>query len=87
MPTLTWGFLMLKFLRSKLKLKKLTHKKPPEPNQKSARKFNQKKTARRRSLKHLHAVLKQDPLLVPSTPAARRPQGIEKESIIGSQLL
>ena len=87
MPTLTWGFLMLKFLRSKLISKKLTHKNPPEPNQKSAKKFNQKKTARRRSLKHLHAVLKQDPLIIPPTPEARRPQGIEKKSVIGSQLL
>ena len=33
---------MLKFLRSKLKLKKLTYKDPSESHQKSARKFNQK---------------------------------------------
>ena len=82
MPTLTWGFLMLKFLRPKLKTQKLTYKIHQSPIRNQP-----KKTARRRPLKHLHAVLKQDPLLIPSTPAARRPQGIEKESIIGSQLL
>ena len=82
---------MLNFLMSKLKLKnqpiktrqKLTHKNPPELNQKSARKFNQKKDRlKRRSLKHLHAVLKQDPLFFLSIPVARRPQGIKKKVLL-----
>ena len=79
---------MLKFLRSKLISKKLTYKNPPEPNQKSAKKIQpEKDRLKRRSLKHLHAVLKQDPLIIPPTPEACRPQGIEKKSVIGSQLL
>ena len=87
MPTLTWGFLMLIFLRPELKTQKPTHKtyqnsirNQPEN---SARKFNQKKDRlKRRSLKHLHAVLKQDPLIIPPTPEARRPQGIEKKVLL-----
>ena len=91
MPTLTWGFLMLKFLRSKLKLKKPTHKNSSELTHKTHQSpiRNQPKNSKtkkdrpkRRSLKHLHAVLKQDPLFFLSIPVARRPQGIEKKVLL-----
>ena len=74
MPTLTWGFLMLNFLMSKLKLKnqpiktrqKLTHKTHQSPIRNQPKNSKTKKDRpKRRPLKHLHAVLKQDPLLVP----------------------
>ena len=82
MPTLTWGFLMLKFLRPKLKTQKTNLQTHQSPIKNQPKIKPEKDRLKRRSLKHLHAVLKQDPLIIPSTPEARRPQGIEKKVLL-----
>ena len=99
MPTLTWGFLMLNFLMSKLKLKnqpiktrqKLTHKTHQSSNrnqpENSARKFNQKKDRLKKAVSKASPRSFETRSFISSLdPCSPSTTGNRKESVIGSQL-